>query len=122
MKKSAFLIVLIGLFFTSGFAKKAGQTKFDSSFLKSLNDTSILYSGQPPQIKYLMFSDKSFHNFLNHAPELLDKRLEKGSFFGLPGNSRTYDNIPCFTPSGIYPMNIIKPDSGIRYMLLIKKL
>ena len=53
MKKSAFLIGLICLFFTSGFAQKA---------------------------------------------------------------------MPCFTRSGIYPMNIIKPDSSIRYMLLIKKL
>jgi hypothetical protein len=122
MKKSALLIVLICLFFTSGFAQKAGQTKFDSSFLKSLNDTSILYSGQPPQIKYFMFSDKPFHNFTNHAPELSDKQFGKGQFFGLRDDSRSFDNMPCFTPSGVYPMNIIKPDSSIRYMLLIKKL
>jgi hypothetical protein len=122
MKKSAFLIVLICLFFTSGFAQKAGQTKFDSSFLKSLNDTSILYSGQSPQIEYFTFSDKSFHKFRDSVPELSDKRLGKGSFFSLSGGSRTFDNMPCFTPSGVYPMNIIKPDSSIRYRLLIKKL
>ncbi|MGA3015092.1 MAG: hypothetical protein ABSD71_13780 [Bacteroidales bacterium] len=122
MKKSAFLIGLICLFFTSGFSQKAGQTKFDSSFLKSLNDTSTIYSGQTPQIKYFMFSDKSFHNFTNHAPELSDKWFGKGQFFGLPGDSRTFDNMPCFTPSGVYPMNIIRPDSSIRYMLLIKNL
>ena len=122
MKKSAFLIVLICLFFTSGFAQKAGQTKFDSSFLKSLNDTSTLYSGQPPQIKYFMFSDQSFHDFTNHSLGLSDKRSGKGQFFGLPGDSRTFDNMPIYTPRGVYPMNIIKPDSNIRYTLLINKL
>ena len=122
MKKSAFLIVLICLFFTSGFAQRAGQTKFDSSFLKSLNDTSILYSGQPPQVKSFMFSDKSFHNFTNHSPGLSDKRFGKGQFFGFPGDSWTFDNIPCYKPGGVYPMRIIKPDSSIRYTLLIKNL
>ena len=122
MKKSAFLIVLICLFFTSGFAQQPGQTRFDFSFLKSLNDTSVILSGQVPQIQYFKFSDKSFYNSTGHAPEPSDRRSGKGNFFGLSGDYKAFDNMPCYTPDGVYPMNIIKPDSSIRYMLLIKKL
>ena len=33
----------------------------------------------------------------------------------------TFDNMPCVVPQGYFPMLIVKPDSTIRYSLLIKK-
>jgi hypothetical protein len=34
---------------------------------------------------------------------------------------QTFDNMPCVVPQGYFPMLIVKPDSTIRYSLLIKK-
>jgi hypothetical protein len=33
----------------------------------------------------------------------------------------TFDNMPCVKPQGFFPMLIVKPDSTVRYSLLIKK-
>jgi hypothetical protein len=41
--------------------------------------------------------------------------------FELPKRSSVYDNMPCIEPRGNFHSLIIKPDTTIRYTLLIRK-
>ena len=122
MKRSTFLTTLICLSIISGFAQHPDQIKSDSSFKKLSNDTSLIISNQPQQIRYFLYSNRSNHNSACNAPDLSYKRFGKGSSFGLSNDYNTFDKMPCILPKGFYPMNIVKPDTTVHYMILIKEL
>jgi hypothetical protein len=68
------------------------------------------------------FSNNSRNNIKLIYPGLTDINSKSGqdqiANFNKPS---TYDNMPCVKPQGFYPMPIVKPDSTVRYTLLIKK-
>jgi len=70
----------------------------------------------------LWLFNNSGNNKILICPKLTDKNLELGqdpiAIFEMPA---TFDNMPCVKPQGYFPMPIVKPDSSVRYSLLIKK-
>lgn len=120
MKKMLPLIVLITGIHLSSFSqsKLSLQTESFNHFSPSRNmerfrlgDTSLKGSLNNP------LKDKNF---------LYPKFSEKNRSFnqtqtGRSGSSRFFGNMPCLKPQGNFPMPVYKPDSTIRFSLLIKK-
>ncbi len=94
-------------------------------------DTTVVKFGFPNNGKMHLHLDTLAINQLFKTPEkhkyLLDPNsADKDIRFGQLSNVRikalqSQDNMPCLYPEGNFPMPIYKPDSTIRYTLLIKK-
>ena len=73
-----------------------------------------------------MNSKKMFNNPLKDKRFLPLKLTDKNVSFGQNLNEiiqtpQTFDNMPCLKPEGYFPMPVYKPDSTVKYTLLIKK-
>lgn len=77
---------------------RLGDTSLKGSLSNTLNGKNFLYSKFPE--KYRSFSQNQMGS------------LSNAQFFG---------NMPCLKPQGNFPMPVYKPDSTLRFSLLIKK-
>lgn len=73
-----------------------------------------------------MNSKKMFNDTLRDKRflplELTDKKLSFGQDLNkIIQTPQTTDNMPCLKPEGYFPMPVYKPDSTVKYTLLIKK-
>lgn len=73
-----------------------------------------------------MNSKKMFNDTLRNKRFLPLKLTDKNVSFGQNLNEivktpQTFDNMPCLKPEGYFPMPVYKPDSTVKYTLLIKK-
>lgn len=69
---------------------------------------------------------KMFNDTLRDKRFLPLKLTDKNVSFGQNLNEivktpQTFDNMPCLKPEGYFPMPVYKPDSTVKYTLLIKK-
>jgi len=122
MKKLILLTAFIGLSMTQAFSQTVEQFKIGTTF----RDRSILSFQNPFKLsdtihfnhpfggslspRYLLFPGFSERNFF-------PKQIPIDNLVGM----QSYDKMPCFKPSGNFPMPVAKPDSTIRYSILIKR-
>ena len=94
-------------------------------------DTTVVKFGFPTDVKthlhlHTLSSSQLLKNPEQHKYLLDPNSAEKGVHFGQLLNNKikalqSLDNMPCLHPNGTFPMPIYKPDSTVRYTLLIKK-
>lgn len=122
MKNLILVTVFLSLFLTPSFSQIKGHFKIDTT---SKDHSSFSYQ------KPLSFGDSiNFH--------IQPKELQNNKRFGFPEyssrnlvirpdsmgsmvESQSYDRMPCYIPKGNFPMVVLKPDSTIKYSLLIKR-
>lgn len=122
MKKLILLTSFIILLLTPVFSQTVGHFKIDTtfrdhsifSFQKPFNLSDTIHFNHPfsgsLNHKYLLFPGFSERNFFNRHPPI-DNLV----------NTLSYDRMPCVRPEGYFPMLVAKPDSTIRYSLLIRR-
>ena len=122
MRKILLLTVLIIGYYLPTFSQFNNRLKFDPA----VKDFSFSNSTKT----FIHVDSIDFKGFLNnHAndkdflfPELADKNMTfSRDSIGIFEPQKSFDNMPCLKPQGFFPMPIYKPDSTVRYTLLIKK-
>jgi hypothetical protein len=121
MKQLFLFVVFTGLFLAPAFSQTIWQFKIDATLSARLafgyqnpfelcdsNDLKLRLKDMPSynQFNFPKYSGRSFG-------------IGSNSMLSL-GQSNTYDRMPCVRPEGYFPMKIVKPDSDVRYSLLIK--
>lgn len=121
MKKIIILSAFICLFLIPTYSQINWQFKIETTF----RDQSILSYPRP----FKLCDSIDFNALLNGSlnkksfqfPKFSSRNFDFGSKSTMtfaPGQFD--DNMPCFRPQGYFPMAIAKPDSTVRYSLLIK--
>jgi hypothetical protein len=122
MRKILLLIVLIIGYYLPTFSQVNSRLNFDSTF------KNFSFSNSTKTFRHIDSID--FKEFLNNPandkdflfPKLTDKNMTFGrDSIGIFEPQKSFDNMPCLKPQGFFPMPIVKPDSTVRYTLLIKK-
>ena len=122
MKKLILLISFIILLLTPVFSQTVGHFKIDTTF----RDRSIFSFQKPFNLSDTIHFNHLFGGSLNDKYLYLPKFYER-NFFNRHTpidnlvNTQSYDRMPCVRPEGYFPMLVVKPDSTIRYSLLIRK-
>ena len=122
MKKLILLNAFIILLLTPVFSQTVGHFKIDTTF----RDRSIFRFQKPFNLSDTIHFNHPFSGSLNHK-YLLFPGFSERNFFNkqIPIDNlvemQSYDKMPCFKPSGNFPMPVAKPDSTIRYSILIKR-
>jgi len=80
------------------------------------NRTKSFYRSDSMDIKRMFDDTLRDKRFL--SLKLTDKNLSFGQDVNTP---QTFDNMPCLKPKGYFPVPFYKPDSTVKYTLLIKK-
>ena len=127
MRKILLLTVLIVGYYKSTFSQldnrpQNNRLQIDTTF----SNLSLKNNLKTPNLVISYDSLWLFNNSRNNkkiiCPKLTDKNLQLGqdpiANFKMPAK---FDNMPCVKPQGYFPMPIVKPDSTVRYSLLIKK-
>ena len=122
MKKLILLTSFIILLLTPVFSQTVGHFKIDTTF----RNRSIFSFQKPFNLSDTIHFNHPFSGALNHKYLLCPGFSERNSFNKqIPIDNlvemQLYDKMPCFKPSGNFPMPVAKPDSTIRYSLLIKR-
>jgi hypothetical protein len=122
MRKILLLTVLIIGYYLPTFSQFNSRFKFDSTFnnFSFSNSTKTFRHVDSIDFKGLLNKSTNDNGFL--FPKLVDKNMTFGrDSVGIFNTQKTFDNMPCLKPQGFFPMPIYKPDSTVRYTLLIKK-
>lgn len=122
MKKLILLTAFIGLFLIPTFSQINGHFKTDTT----LKNRSIFSYQKPFKLSDTIHFNRLFRDSPNNKHLLFPKFSERNFYQGLIpienfAYAQFYDKMPCLRPKGYFPMRIAKPDSTIRYSLLIKK-
>ena len=122
MKKLILLASLIGLFLTPTYSQINEQFKIDTTF----RDQSILGYPKPfklcDSIDFNALLNGSLNNKHFQFPKFSGRNFDFGSksmMTYVPGQFG--DKMLWYRPKGYFPMAIVKPDSTVRYSLLIKR-
>lgn len=122
MKGLILLAAFIGLFLTPTYSQINWQYKIDTTF----RDQSILICPKPFKLSDSIDFNALLNGSLKNKHFQFPKFSSRNFDFGLksrmtftPGQFE--DKMPCFRPQGYFPMAIAKPDSTVRYSLLIKR-
>ena len=123
MKKLMLLTAFIILFFTPIFSQTNGQFRRDTT----LKNRSILSYRKPFKLSDTIHFDHPFSGSLNNKRLLFPKFSERNfdigpNSKGSNAQSQFCDKMPYVRPEGKDPMPVVKPDTTIRYSLLIKKI
>lgn len=123
MNKILFLtLLIIGCYFTT-FSQTNGQLQNDTLSVKFGIFNSNKTLGHFDTIDFKKLLNNPEHYKYLQVPKLADKDMHFGQLSnGKIRAPHSLDNMPCIVPQGTYPMPIYKPDSTVRYTLLIKKL
>ena len=122
MRKILLLAVLIIGYCLPTFSQSNSQLQIDTTAVKFGFYNSTKTPGHFDTIDF-----KQLLNNPEHHKYLLDPKLaDKDVHFGQLSNGKikapqSSDNMPCLYPQGSFPMPIYKPDSTVRYTMLIKK-
>jgi hypothetical protein len=122
MKKLILLTAFIGLFFTPTFSQINGRFEIDTT----IKNRSIFNYQKPFKLSDTIRFNCPFSGSLNNKHLVFPKFSERNFYHGqIPtvnfANAWSYDRMPCLRPEGYFPMKIAKPDSAVRYSLLIKR-
>jgi hypothetical protein len=122
MKKLMLLTAFIILFFTPIFSQTNGQFRIDTA----LKNRSILSYQKSFKLSDTIHFAPPFSGSLNNKHLLFPKFSERNfniepNSKGSNAQSQFCDKMPCIRPEGKDPMPVAKPDSTIRFSLLIKK-
>ena len=123
MRKILLLTVLIIGYYLPSFSQFNSRLKFDSTFKNFSfgNSTKTFRHVDSFDFKGLLNKPANDKYFL--FPKQADKNLTFGRDpIGIFETQKSFDNMPCLKPQGFFPMPIIKPDSTVRYTLLIMKI
>jgi len=122
MKKLILVTVFLSLFLTPSFSQIKGYFKIDTTF----KDRSSFTFQKP-----LSFGDSIKLNFPPKGlpdnkrfgfPEYSGRNLAiRPDSMGSIVEGQSSDRMPCYIPKGNFPMMVLKPDSTIKYTLLIKR-
>jgi len=122
MKKLMLLTIFIYLFIAPAFSQIKGYFKIDTTF----KDRSSFTFQKP-----LSFGDSIKLNFPPKGlpdnkrfgfPEYSGRNLAiRPDSMGSIVEGQSSDRMPCYIPKGNFPMMVLKPDSTIKYTLLIKR-
>ena len=122
MKKFILFTAVIGLFLTPAFAQINRPFKDDPA-LRKLSD---FRNKEPFKLRDPVYFRSQVNGLLdNNYPHF--PKYSKRNFFNRqnPLESRvpvqSSDRMPCLIPQGYLPMPVVKPDSAIKYSLLIKR-
>lgn len=127
MRKILLLTVLIVGYYLPTFSQldnrpQNNRLRIDTTF----SNLSLKNNLKTPNLVISFDSNWLFNNSRNNKKFIYPKLTDKNSklvqdpieIFQMP---QTFDNMPCVKPQGFFPMLIVKPDSTVRYSLLIKK-
>lgn len=123
MRKILLLTVLIIGYYLPTFSQFNSRLKFDSTFknFSFSNSAKTFRHFDSIDFKGLLSKPTNDKEFL--FPKLADKNLTFGrESIGIFETQKSFDNMPCFKPQGFFPMPIYKPDSTVKYTLLIIKI
>ena len=122
MRKILLLTVLIIGYYLPAFSQFKSRLQIDSTFKNfSFNNSKKTFLHiDSIDFKGLVNNYRNDKNFL--YTKLADKNMTFGresvEIFETP---KSFGNMPCLKPQGLFPMPVYKPDSTVRYTLLIKK-
>lgn len=123
MKKIVLIIVLISVYFLPAFSQSNGSLSIDTTFRKfSFKDDAKKFSLRNSDdfrgLLYGSLNDKSLlaFKFPDKVPDFIQNLTSRAN------ESLPKDNMPNMKPRGYYPMRIFRPDSAIRYSILIKNI
>jgi hypothetical protein len=122
MRKILLLTVLIIGYFLPTFSQFNSQLKSDTIFKNfSFNSSTKTFRLiDSIDFKRVLNNPANSNDFL--FPKLTDKNMTFGrDSIGIFEPQMSFDNMPCQKPQGFYPMPMYKPDSTVKYTLLIKK-
>lgn len=122
MRKILLLTVLIIGYYLPTFSQSNSLLQIDTTSVKFgfFNNTKTLGHFDPIDFKQLLNNPEHHKYLLN--PKFTDKDVHFGQLSnGKIKAPQSFDNMPCLYPQGSFPMPIYKPDSTVRYTLLIKK-
>ena len=123
MRKLLLLTILIIGYYLPSFSQFNSRLKFDSTFkiFSFGNGIKTFRHVDSIDIKGLLNKPANDKDFL--FPKQADKILTFGrDSIGIFETQKSFDNMPCLKPQGFFPMPIYKPDSTVRYTLLIMKI
>jgi hypothetical protein len=120
MKRLLLITVFISLFIIPVFPQYYNHIKIDTTY----RSHSLFSNSANPNL----LIGKNYNGLLNNS--IIDRNWlfrdfsHKNLLFGQSSGKliySTYDSMPCMIPEGNFSMLILKPDSSVRYTLLIKK-
>lgn len=123
MRKLLVVVVMIIGFGLTTFAQSGGLLPTDTTKVKIGFSNNLKLHWQSDSLNYA--------KILNHpviAGTLPDfKAADKRIFLGRPATidvkvPHSYDNMPCLNPQGNFSIPVVRPDSSMKYTLLIKKI
>ena len=127
MRKILLLTVLVFGYYLPTFSQLDNRPQNNRLLIDTtFSNLSLKNNLKTPKLVNPFDSSWLFNNSKNNKkliyPTLTDKdsKLVQDpiAIFQKP---QMFDNMPCVKPQGHFPMPIVKPDSTIRYSLLIKK-
>ncbi len=122
MKKLILLVAFFSLFLTPAFSQISGCFKIDTTF----RDRSIFSFHKPltlnDSIDFKSLLNGSVNNHHFQFPKFSERNFDiRPNQMTSIARSRSFDKMPCLRPEGYFPMLIAKPDSTVRYSILIKR-
>ena len=123
MRKILLLTVLIIGYYLPSFSQFNGRLKFDPTFKNYSfgNGTKTFRHIDSIDIKGLLSKPTNDKDFLFLKPADKNLTFRRGPI-GILETQKSIDNMPCLKPQGFFPMPIYKPDSTIKYTLLIMRI
>ena len=116
-----FTVLIIGNYLPT-FSQFNSRLQIDSTFnnFSFNNGTKTFRHVDSIDFKGLLNNPANDKDFL--YPKLADKNMTFGrGSVRIIEPPKSFDNIPCLKSQGFFPMPIYKPDSTVRYTLLIKR-
>ena len=122
IKRLILLTAFIGLSMTQAFSQTIAQYKIDTTF----RYRSIFSFQTPFKLSDTIRFNHLFSGSLKNKPLVFPEFSERNFYYEQIqtinfANAWSYDRIPFIRPGGYFPMKIARPDSAVRYSLLIKR-
>lgn len=103
------------------FSQLDSRPQIDTTFSDQLLKNSIKPLGLVDSIGLNRLCNDSNNKKLIYLKlSEIDLRQDKDTI-RIMNKLQTFDNMPCIKPEGFFPMPIDRPDSTVKYTLLIKK-
>ncbi len=122
MRKILLLTVLIIGNYLPTFSQLKSRLQIDPTFKNFSFNNSTKTFRQLDSIDFKRLLNNPANDKDLRYPGLADKNMTFGrNSVGIIETPKSFENMPCLKPQGFFPMPIYKPDSTVRYTLLIKK-
>lgn len=122
MRKILLLTALIIGYYLPTFSQMNRPLKIDSTFKNLSLNNSAKTLNHFDTIDFKNLFNKPVNNKDFSFTKRADKNLILGrESIGIFGAQKSIDNMPCLKPQGLFSMPIYKPDSTVKYTMLIKK-